>query len=169
MKTLTARRFSALALALTTLLAACASPTPQVVEVTRLVPEVFIVTVVVTQPAPTAASTTPIPPTLTPTLDPNAPDPRLWYPLLNCPPSRLRRDKIARVSLVGDHNAIRAEPDVHDPGNIVGYAEPGEKMTIVGGPVCNWNWVLWQVKTELGIQGWTPEGDGVTWWLEPVN
>lgn len=157
------------------LTAACGSTSPQVVEVTRLVPEVFVVTVVVTAPFPTFTPAPPSTPTITPTLDPDAPrptattDPNLWYPLLNCPPSRLKIGKTAVVGYLGGHNAIRSTADVEAVDNIVGYAEPGETMTVIGGPVCNWNWVLWKVKTTKGVEGWTPEGDGKIWWLEPAG
>ena len=40
---------------------------------------------------------------------------------------------------------------------------------ITDGPVCNYGWVLWEVRSPNGVEGWTPETDGEDFWLDPVE
>ena len=43
----------------------------------------------------------------------------------------------------------------------------GATFSVIGGPVCGQNSAWWQV-TYAGITGWTMEGQGIEYWLEPV-
>ncbi|MDH5506700.1 MAG: protein kinase [Anaerolineae bacterium] len=112
-------------------------------------------------------SATPRPATQVPVA--GTPTPKLYYPLPNCAASRLRKGDSAFVSYGGGRNSIRDTPDTHPSDNIIGYAESGEVLVIVGGPECNFGWVLWEVVTAGGLQGWTPEGDGSEFWLVPIT
>ena len=140
------------------------SPTP---------PPPPVITQVVTQmitptrePTSTPIPTSTPPKTATPTYDPlSAP---IYYPLKNCAASRLHVGDQAMVSLVGGANAIRQSPDMQN-GIIDGYAQPGEIVDIVGGPECSYGWIIWLVETPSGFRGFTPEGDGNTYWLFPVR
>ena len=86
----------------------------------------------------------------------------------NSPPPRLAIGMTARV--VSDpplSNRLRATP----AGTVLLSMPPGTTMTVVGGPQCaviggsNYTW--WQVQAGA-YKGWTVEGDGSTYWLEPA-
>ncbi len=171
------------------LLASCANATPQVIEVTREVPQTVVVTQIVTQvvsvePSPTPTET-PVPvvyPTYTPTSLPLPPTPNegqtqmlkqkgfyVYYPVEGCGPSIVRVSFHVYVSMDGGKNAIRSNPDISSPHNIIGYALPGEHLKVISGPVCSWGWVMWMVETDYGLTGWTPESNGKSFWLIPMT
>ncbi|MCS7248531.1 MAG: hypothetical protein NZ840_09845 [Anaerolineales bacterium] len=173
----------------TLLLAACTTSTPQVIEVIREVPQTVIVTQVITQivtlePPPTATET-PSPviyPTATPTFLPLPPTPNpaeeralrkmgfyVYYPIEGCGPSIVQVGFDVYVSLEGGKNAIRNTPDISSAHNIIGYALPGEHLQVISGPVCSWGWLMWMVETDYGLTGWTPESDGKSFWLIPMD
>ncbi len=153
---------------------ACAQPTPKVVvvEVTRLVPQTIVVTQIVTPEGPTAAPATaaPVENTLpTPRPTPTSKPINVYFPIEGCNASRLHVGEKARVSYVGGNNAIRTSSDTSQQ-NVVAYAEPGDTMTIIGGPECSYHWVVWQVRLDKdNTEGWTPEGNGDVYWLDPVR
>jgi len=140
-------------------------------------PVTVIVTQIVTQVIPAtmepeitntpAVSPTPSPtliPTLAGTYDPySAP---LWYPIENCPASRLHIGDRAYVTIGGGPNGIRFGADVRYD-TVIGYAEEGEGMSVLDGPWCYHNWIVWMVKTDGGLEGFTPEGNGEEYWLLP--
>ena len=65
-------------------------------------------------------------------------------------------------------NRVRVEP--YNDTDILGEIEPGDKMTVLEGPVCSSSWVWWKIETvKDGLVGWTAEGDGETVWLERVQ
>ncbi len=170
-------------------LASCASPTPQVIEVTREVPQTIVVTQVITQmvtPEPSLTPTptdTPVPvyiPPNTPTSLPTQPTLTygetnalkqkgfyVYYPIEGCGPSIVRTGFDVYVSMDGGKNAIRNSTDISSAHNIIGYALPGEHLKVISGPVCSWGWLLWMVETDYGLTGWTPESDGKNFWLIP--
>lgn len=47
--------------------------------------------------------------------------------------------------------------------------EPGEPVTVIGGPECADGWVWWQIRDAAGKTGWTSEGDADIHWLLPIN
>jgi hypothetical protein len=145
---------------------ACSAPTPQIIEVTRQIPVTIVVTQVITQIVTPEATPTPEP-TLTPTKPPTQSLPA-YVPLENCPVSFVRRGFHVMVSYDGGSNAIRPSPDLTSAA-IIGYALPGEVLKIIGGPICNYGWLVWQVETQYGLQGWTPETNGTDYWLIPVK
>lgn len=170
-------------------LASCASPTPQIVEVTREVPQTIVVTQVITQvvtPEPSltpTATQTPVPVAVlqpTPTFLPTQPTLTfgevnslkksgyyVYYPVEGCGPSIVRPSFDVYVSMKGGKNAIRSSTDISSPHNIIGYALPGEHLKVISGPVCSWGWLMWMVETDYGLTGWTPESDGTSFWLIP--
>ncbi len=141
-----------------------------------------VIIVITNTPLPTA---TRAPPTPTPRLPTNTPLPsptatrapsstdllQLYYPLDNCAASHLKNGQWAYVSFSGGANAIRSDPDTNPSDNIIGKAYGGDILQIIGGPECNYGWILWEVEayTDSGILiGWTPETpDGEDFWLLP--
>ena len=148
-------------------------PTP-----TMQPPVTVVVTQVITQIIPETATPMPtMPPTQTP--EPTATvlevgglndyDPYsvpLWYPFDDCPASRLHVGDRAFVTIGGGPNAVRFGADVHYD-NVIGYAEEGEGVLIADGPYCFSGWIVWEVDTDGGLHGYTPEGDGNEYWLLP--
>lgn len=85
-----------------------------------------------------------------------------------CPgfmPTRLMAGIHARV-LPGLPNNLRAQPSLN--AQILGQIPGGQSFGIVGGPQCGNNGVWWQVVYN-GVTGWTMEGRGSTYWLEPLS
>jgi hypothetical protein len=148
-------------------LTACSSPTPQIIEVTRQVPMTIVVTQVITQVI-TPEFTPTSEPTATSTPPPTATGLSAYTPLENCPPSFVRKGFHVMISYDGGSNAIRPTPDLTSAA-ILGYAIPGEVIKIIGGPICNYGWLVWQIETQYGLQGWTPETDGTNYWFIPVS
>lgn len=144
------------------------TPTPTThptLIITQVVTEIITPT---PEPAkPTQAPTEISEPTSTPTYDPfSAP---IYYPLPNCVASRLHIGDTAMVSYLGGANGIRYSIDMSIGDNIVRYAQPGERLIIRDGPYCSYGWLVWFVETMDGFLGYTPEGNGETYWLVPVQ
>lgn len=114
-----------------------------------------------TVPAPTAAATA---------ANTNTPSSGPWDA---CPGaaylSRLRVGDKAKVSEDPPlANRVRRQPSLS--GEVLGYIQPGEEMTVLEGPGCSANWVWWRVRSlETGLEGWTAEGDDNGYWLVPDN
>lgn len=109
------------------------------------------------------------PPTSTPTITPT-PNPNLIWALCDeAFPTRLRVGMYARVNQDPPiPNRVRVEPDTESL--ILGYIQPGERVEILSGPVCQSGWVWWNViSADTGLTGWTSEGDGNDYWLVPVE
>ena len=152
------------------LLSACSSPTPQVqvVEITRLVPQTVVVTQVVTQivtvmvPAPTATF---IPAT------PTSEEFSYYYPFPNsqCGLSIIHVGDEVYVNYFGpsDTNFLRSDPDTWGDKNVIGQAYNGTRMKVIGGPVCSYNLIMWEVQMDDGNTAWTAEGNGKDFWLIP--
>ena len=87
---------------------------------------------------------------------------------VQCPgflPSRLVPGQLARVT-PGDPNNLRALPNVSAP--LVGRM-PGESVfTVMTGPVCDPAGMAWWQVTYNGLIGWTVEGQGSAYFLEPL-
>ncbi len=141
------------------------SATPPIIVLTEVVTEIVMPTPLPVTPTPPPTNTA-LPPTVTPTWDPlSAP---IYYPLEDCVASRLHVGEQAMVSLVGGPNGIRYGRDINYD-TIVGYAQPGDKLDIVNGPWCSHGWLIWQVRANNGVVGFTPEGNGDEYWLLPVG
>jgi dipeptidyl aminopeptidase/acylaminoacyl peptidase len=66
-------------------------------------------------------------------------------------------------------NRVRSEPQNGD--NMVAQLLPGTIVNVLEGPVCTEDFIFWKVKSSSipGGTGWTAEGDGTDYWLEPYN
>jgi len=64
-------------------------------------------------------------------------------------------------------NRVRSEPVKAE--NTIAQLQPGTIFQVVAGPVCADGLVFWQVASDSipGNTGWTAEGDGTEYWLEP--
>lgn len=171
------RVFFAILMSLMLASLACRIEPPKIVfteETQEVTQPIAVITAVITEViTPTPAPVTPtIPPTATsaptatPTFDPlSAP---IYYPLEDCVASRLHVGDQAMVTYGGGPNGIRYGLDIHYD-TVVTYAEEGQILEIVAGPWCSQGWIVWMVRTADGIVGYTPEGDGNSYWLMPVK
>jgi len=94
--------------------------------------------------------------------------PEVYNPLPKCAASRLKPGDWGFISFGGGQNGIRSTPDTHSSTNTIGKAQEGELLQVVGGPECNFGWILWEVQTAAGLRGWTPESDGNEFWITPL-
>lgn len=91
------------------------------------------------------------------------------YEASGCPtnlPGRLTLGQPARVTF-GPANALRDKPG-KTGSNVVGELPGGAVFDVIGGPYCADGYRWWGVRSESGFIGWTAEGEGRTYWLEPV-
>jgi hypothetical protein len=79
-------------------------------------------------------------------------------------PSRLTVGTQARVT-PGSSNNLREQPTTG--GTLVAVIPAGGEFTVLTGPLCAEGIAWWQVDYE-GIIGWTAEGQGSTYYLEPL-
>ncbi len=89
-------------------------------------------------------------------------------PIVQCPgflPSRLVAGRQGRV-LPGLSNNLRDQPSLNS--NVIGQITGGSVFTVVSGPQCSSGIAWWQVNFN-GVVGWTAEGLGNVYWLEPVS
>ncbi len=63
-------------------------------------------------------------------------------------------------------NNVRSEPTINSQR--LSEIPGGGVFTVIGGPVCADNYAWWQVDYN-GLVGWTAEGEGETYWLEPAG
>ena len=91
-----------------------------------------------------------------------------WMPCKNSYFSRLYVGDIAYVSFDPPlANRVRQEPNTASV--ILGMLQPGERMEIIGGPVCSNQWIWWQIRSQVtSLTGWTAEGDTRSYWLVPA-
>lgn len=88
-----------------------------------------------------------------------------WSPCVGAPPTRLGINGTARVT-PGLPNNIRQDP--YTTSKRLGQIPGGGMFTVIGGPACSGNMTWYQVNYN-GIIGWTPEGTGSSYWLEPYS
>ena len=69
----------------------------------------------------------------------------------------------------GDPNRVRSEPG--KSSEVIGQLYPGTASIVVEGPICADGLVFWKVENSTipGGSGWTAEGDGKEYWLEPYK
>jgi hypothetical protein len=105
------------------------------------------------------------PPTSTPI--PSLP---VYYPLSNCAPSRIYVGDVVRLEQGTDYVTIRNTPDTNPKDNKIGQIKGNERAKVIGGPVCNYGWLLWKIeRISDGLVGWVPETDEKEFWLMPVK
>jgi uncharacterized protein YraI len=71
----------------------------------------------------------------------------------------------ARVT-PGLPNSLNSRPG---PGSGFAQIPAGTAVPIIGGPQCGSDGRLWWQVNYGGMVGWTAEGDGGTYWLEPAS
>jgi uncharacterized protein YgiM (DUF1202 family) len=97
----------------------------------------------------------------------NTTNPSSPAPIVQCPgflPSRLTAGRQGRV-LPGLSNNFRDQPSLS--GNVIGQIPGGAAFSVITGPQCSSGYAWWQVNFN-GVIGWTAEGRGNVYWLEPV-
>lgn len=83
----------------------------------------------------------------------------------NSPPPRLSIGLPAQIT-PGDSNNLRDEPN---STTVIGQIPTGEQSLVLDGPVCGINGLtFWKVQYGE-VTGWTAEGQGTDYWLEPVQ
>ncbi len=110
--------------------------------------------------------------------------PEIYFPFPSepkCAPSRLTVGNKAFVAPVAKSLYVRCYSDTHPSDNILYKIYPTQGVEIIGGPICNWGWILWQIPCDEYIQWrpanchetitcWIAETDkGDEFWLEPIN
>ncbi|WP_119068879.1 SH3 domain-containing protein [Aggregatilinea lenta] len=94
-----------------------------------------------------------------------------WVSPFTCPaapPTRLMPGIQAQVT-PGDANVIRSGPGTGNSSVVIGSIPGSGIFDVIGGPQCgNDGRVWWQVRYGT-TQGWTAEGDGDTYWVQPLN
>jgi len=84
--------------------------------------------------------------------------------------TRLQAGMFASVTEAnGIPNRIRSSPSQAD--EVIAQIYPGTPVQVIEGPVCADGLVFWKVEHESipGRTGWTAEGDGQEYWLEPYS
>lgn len=127
-------------------------------------------TLILCSPQPTATPTqrpTRLPPTLIPaTAAPSATATPSGCP--DSPPSRLVVGEQGRVVPNGFPNNVREQPG--SSSQYLGEIPPGGVFYVLDGPRCGSGIAWWYVAgTNSDLTGWTPEGQGADYWLEPVT
>jgi serine/threonine protein kinase len=114
---------------------------------------------------PTATGTARPKPTLTVT----SIDTEAYFPFPDCPATHLHIGDWSIVNPKGSPNFVRSSSDNHPSDNIIGSAQPGEMIHIAGGPECVNHWMMWQVNTSSGLDGWTAETNGDQFYILPLK
>jgi len=154
---------------------ACAVEEPQTDPAAQNVQPIVVITNVVTQIVATP-TVTPVPPPEEKTIPVVNPvssggwDPfslPIYYPLQGCSASRLHPGDVAFVGNGAGVIGIHYSSDIgYAP--IFRHLNAGEVIDIVDGPWCENGTLVWKVATADKYLGFTPEGDGSTYWLLPM-
>ena len=80
-------------------------------------------------------------------------------------PARLVVGNSGVVSTNTTPNNVRSEAAT---GSAIGQLQPGEDFQVLAGPVCVDGMYWWQIDNYHGLVGWTAEGVGTEYWLEPI-
>jgi hypothetical protein len=83
----------------------------------------------------------------------------------NAPPSQLIPGMQGRVT-PGLPNSLRTLPGA---GTVIGQVPGGGVFNVVSGPQCGSDGRLWWQINYNDMVGWTAEGEGATYWLEPYT
>jgi von Hippel-Lindau disease tumor suppressor protein len=84
--------------------------------------------------------------------------------------TRLKAGRYSKVSQDQPvPNRVREGPDTS--AKIIYRIDPGEILRLVEGPICSNGLIFWKVESTLipGGVGWTTEGDGKEYYLEPIE
>jgi hypothetical protein len=83
-------------------------------------------------------------------------------------PPRLVAGQTGRV-LPGLPNVLRSAPGNGGDSRIIGEIPGGAVFTTISGPACASDGRLWWQVNYNGSVGWTGEGEGTTYWVEPYQ
>lgn len=86
-----------------------------------------------------------------------------------CPgflPSRLRVGGMGRVT-PGAPNNLRSQPSVS--ASLIGQIPGGATFQVLAGPLCDPAGIAWWQVNFNGLIGWTVEGQGNVYWVEPIQ
>ena len=83
-------------------------------------------------------------------------------------PSRLTTGQYGRVTVGGLPNVLRTQPHRGYGSSVVTNIPAGGTFYIITGAACGEGITWWQVNYN-GLTGWTGEGHGNQYWLEPFN
>ncbi len=67
---------------------------------------------------------------------------------------------------LGSSNALRTLPGRGLGSIVIGEIPGGSVFTVLAGPQCADGFYWWQINYN-GVPGWTAEGQGLTYWIEP--
>ncbi len=83
--------------------------------------------------------------------------------------TRLKVDTYAKVTGLESDPPMRVRSEPAKGENVIAQIYPGTVVKVAGGPVCADGMVFWQVEHASlpGGTGWTAEGNGQEYWLEP--
>lgn len=95
----------------------------------------------------------------------SAPQPPTDGTCPGAPPFRLQVGQNGRVT-PGTPNRLRAEGT--STSAIIGEIPGGATFSVIGGPSCSGGMTYWQVNYN-GQIGWTAEGQGSSYWVEPIQ
>ncbi len=70
--------------------------------------------------------------------------------------------------LPGASNALRSQPGTSGGSAVIGQIPAGAAFRVLSGPQCADGYYWWQVNY-AGQIGWTAEGQGTTYWVEPLT
>ena len=128
-----------------------------------------VVTQVVATPLPVTPTAIPSPTfAAPPATAPGTIDYPIYYPIMDCVASRLHVDDQVAVVFGEGTVALRPDKDIYY-APILRYPTSGEVFTVVGGPWCSHEWLIWKVVDEAGKETFIPEGDGDVYFLLPIN
>jgi hypothetical protein len=74
----------------------------------------------------------------------------------------------ARVT-PGDPNVLRTQPATGPNSIVIGEIPGGGEFIVVSGPQCGNDGRIWWQVNYNGALGWTAEGEGSVYWLEPLD
>jgi hypothetical protein len=147
-------------------LAASATFTPRASVTQEVSPTLTTIPTNTLPPSPSLTSTAPVTATVNTKTTPVAKP--TWTPCPGIYFSRLYVGDTAFVSFDPPlPNRVRSQPSM--TGVYLGMLQPGERVEIIGGPVCANQSIWWEVRSKAsGLTGWTAEGDSKAYWLVPA-
>ncbi|MBZ0304324.1 MAG: SH3 domain-containing protein [Anaerolineae bacterium] len=82
------------------------------------------------------------------------------------PKPRLEIGRSARVAFTsGQPLRVRSAPG----GNVVTQIPEGTVFAVLAGPECQGGYAWWQIRLESGVEGWSAEGSGNGYFVEPFT
>jgi len=101
-----------------------------------------------------------------PTVIPTTPTPLPGRVL--CSGALLARLEVGQSAQVAAHTPAPIHAAPRTTSTILAQIDPGQPVSVIGGPECGEGLVWWQVDYQM-LVGWMPEGHNETYWLEPLS